>query len=298
MGADLKKTVTFVDRRTNDIIEETVMGDGALRFAYETLLGHCLSGLLFNTSGLSRLMGCYYDSKLSARSISALTSIPGCDAAEAEKDVSEYQSFNDFFTRRLKVGARNFDMSSAILSSPSDGRLLVYENLRGTDPVPVKGAQKTLNELCGETLEFDCAVAVVRLAPVDYHRFHFPCDCVQQTHARRFKGKYHSVNPVALAKFPDLYVDNTREITELESSVFGSFRMIDVGAFGVGSIIQTASAGEHRKGDEKGYFKFGGSTIILIFDNSRLKWDDDLLANSRKGYETIVRAGENLGAAR
>ena len=295
----MKKTVVFVDRKTNNIVEESVMGDGALRFAYETFVGHCLAGLLFNTSGLSNLMGMYYDSRLSRKSIKSLTSIPGCEAGEAEKNISEYNSFNDFFTRRLKENARIFDMTREVLASPADGRLLVYENLHGNSPIPVKGAKRTINDLCLLDIPFaSCAVAVIRLAPVDYHRFHFPCDCVQKNAARKFKGKYHSVNPIALAKYPDLYVENTREITELESPLFGKFYMIDVGAFGVGSIIQTSSVGEHAKADEKGFFKFGGSTIILIFDNSRLKWDDDLLANSAKGYETIIRTGEHLGLLR
>ena len=294
----MKKAITIVNRQTGELMPETVMGDGALRFAYETFLGHCLSGLLFNSSGLSALMGWYYDRALSRRNIGALASIPGCNASEAEFPPEKYSSFNDFFTRRLKEGARPFELAADLLSSPADGRITVFEGLTGESPVPVKGAERTLNDLCCEKLTAPrLAAAVIRLAPVDYHRYHFPCECFQAKEPLKVKGKYHSVNPVALAKYPDLYVENTRQITALESELFGAFRFLEVGAFGVGSIVQSAAPGKHRKQDEKGYFKFGGSTIILIFDNDKIKWSPDLLENSAKGYETLIRCGETIAGA-
>ena len=97
---------------------------------------------------------------------------------------------------------------------------------------------------------------------------------------------------------PDLYVENTRQITTLESDLFGSFRYLEVGAFGVGSIIQYTGPGAHDKLAEKGCFKFGGSTVILIFDNAKLKWSSDLLQNSAAGHETLIRLGETVAAAR
>ena len=269
------------------------MGNGALKFAYETLLGHCLSGLLFNFSGLSKLMGFYYDSKLSKKNISSLASIPGCSPEEAEFEIGEYKTFNDFFTRKLKKNSRPCDIDESKINSPSDGRILVYENLKPTDCVPVKGAERSLNDLACEELPADAyAVAVIRLAPVDYHRFHFPCNCVQNNPSVIVKGKYHSVNPIAFKTHPDVYTENTRQITLLDSEKAGSFRYIEVGAFGVGSIVQTSGVGSHAQHEEKGYFKFGGSTIILLFDNSRISWSSDLLENSAKQIETLIRQGE------
>lgn len=294
----MKKDITIVDRRTGELFRESVMGDGALRFAYETFLGHCLSGLLFNNSGLSRLMGWYYDQKFSRKNIRTLTAIPGCDPAEAEFPPEEYKSFNDFFTRRLKKDLRPFEESPESLASPADGRIAVFEGLSGTSPIPVKGARRSLNDLCCEELPMaTLAAAVIRLAPVDYHRFHFPCSCVQHAAPQIIRGKYHSVNPVALAKKPDLYCENTRAVTRLNSEVFGEFRFLEVGAFGVGSIVQTAVPGKHEKQTEKGFFKFGGSTVILIFDGSRVKWSADLLENSAQNCETLVRCGETVGKA-
>ena len=82
--------VFYIDRATGQECMESVMGDGALRFAYETALGRTLWGILFGSGLLSRLMGKYYDSPCSRKKISSLTAIPGCEASEAEKDVSEY----------------------------------------------------------------------------------------------------------------------------------------------------------------------------------------------------------------
>lgn len=274
------------------------MGDGALRFAYETALGRSLWGILFGSGFMSKLMGLYYDAPCSRKKIASLTAIPGCNAAEAEKEPSEYASFNDFFIRKLKPGARPADMAENVLSSPADGRLLVYCNIRPDHPIPVKGAVRPLNHLCGKTLpDKPYHVAVFRLAPVDYHRYHFPCDCVQTGEVRKIAGKYHSVNPIAIKKRPDLFVENTRHITELTSDTFGKFLYIEVGAFGVGSIVQTAGAGMHRKLDEKGYFKFGGSTVILVMESDRVMFSPDLLDASAAGKEVRLKMGDTIGSA-
>ena len=285
------------DRKSGELQQESVFGNASLRFVYETLLGKSLWGILFNSAHLSNLMGAYYDSPKSKKAIAALAATPGCVPEEAELEISEYPNFNAFFTRKLKKGARPSDTDPEKISSPSDGRIFVYENLKNDSPVPVKGAKRTLAELCGGELPFEnAAVAVIRLAPIDYHRFHFPCACTQTTEPIVVNGKYHSVNPIALVKRPDVYVENTRQITTLQSDLFGTFFYIEVGAFGVGSIVQTSDIGSHEKNAEKGYFKFGGSTVILIFDNSKIKWDQDLLENTGKGYETLVKQGENTAS--
>lgn len=285
----------LINRETGELQNETVFGDAALRFIYETLLGRTLWGFAFNSANLSDKLGQMYDSPKSKKKIAALASTPGCAPEEAALPLEQYENFNAFFTRKLKDGARPFDPAPDILSSPADGRMFVYENLKPESPIPVKGAERTLNDLCQEELQAESlAVAVIRLAPIDYHRYHFPCACDQTAEPLVIRGKYHSVNPVALVKRPDIYVENTRQITKLESDVFGSFRYIEVGAFGVGSIVQTCTCGEHAKIDEKGYFKFGGSTVILIFDNAKLRWDTDLLENTRNGYETLVKMGMSV----
>lgn len=291
--------IHYIDRSTGELHTESVLGNGALNFAYNTLLGRSMWGLLFNTGLLSRIMGNYYDSRRSQKAIKSLLSIPGLKADEAEKPWREYTSFNDFFTRRLKTDARTAAPGDDVLCSPADGRLLVYPEISPETEFPVKGAKRSLNELCRCKLPAEkYSVAVVRLAPIDYHRYHYPCDCSECGFSERFSGKYHSVNPIAFAKAPDLFVENTRVITLLDSDVFGRFAYIEVGAFGVGSIINTSSGKAHRKMDEKGFFKFGGSTVILVMDAQKVCFDADLTTNSANGLETLVHAGEKIAECR
>ena len=213
--------------------------------------------------------------------------------------MEHYDSFNSFFARRLKTGARPVDMDEKVLTSPADGKIIIHTGLKPDDPIPVKGAKRSMKELCKcDTLSNSLAVAVIRLAPVDYHRYHFPCDCRMANDVQIVPGKYHSVNPVALLRHPDLFVENTRHIAVLESPVFGEFRMIEVAAFGVGSIIQSIGAGDYAKADEKGYFKFGGSTVVLVFDDEKVRFDDDLLKASAEGMEVLVRCGSRIAAAK
>ena len=291
--------IHLIDRATGNICTESVMGQGALNFAYNTLLGRSLWGLLFNTSVISDLMGLYYDSKLSRKSIKSLLKIPGLKAEEAERSWETYRSFNDFFTRKLKPGRRPAAPGEDVLCSPADGRVLVYQDISKNAEVPVKGAMRSLENLCQMPLqEKSYSVAVIRLAPVDYHRYHFPCACENAGTPFKIKGKYHSVNPIAFSKAPDLFVENTRVITPLLSEIFGKFYFLDVGAFGVGSIVNTAEDRvEHAKLDEKGFFKFGGSTVILVMDSARIKFDDDLVKNSANKLETIIRCGEQIARA-
>ena len=288
--------IKYLDRATGEIITESVMGDAALRFAYNTLLGRTLWPMLFGGKFISALMGRYYDSPRSRKDIARLTAIPGCRPEEAEHPAEYYNSFNDFFARRLKDGARPVDDDENHLASPADGKILVHSNLLPSTAIPVKGAKRSINELCGETLpEKTVTVAVIRLAPVDYHRYHYPCDCRLTSEIKVIPGKYHSVNPVALLRRPDLFVENTRHVAELYSPVWGNFRMIEVAAFGVGSIIQTCSGEEFKKLDEKGFFKFGGSTVILVFEDDRIRFDEDILTASAQNMEVLVRCGSCIG---
>ena len=288
-------SIKYFDRASGEIITETVMGDRALRFAYNSLLGRSLWAVLFGGKAVSALMGRDYDSAASRRDIAKLAAIAGCRPDEAEFPMDSYCSFNDFFCRRLKEGARPADMSENVLVSPADGKIIIHTALAPDAPIPVKGARKSINELCQCKLpDKPLAVAVIRLAPVDYHRYHFPCDCTMAAAPQLVAGKYHSVNPVALLRRPDLFVENTRQITVLESSRCGVFRMIEVAAFGVGSIVQSAGVGTYSKMDEKGCFKFGGSTVILVFDDDKVKFDDDLLKYSAQGMEVQVRCGSKL----
>ena len=159
--------IKYIDRETGTLRTESVMGDGALRFAYETLAGRMLWPLLFSSRMISAMLGRYYDSRLSHRSIPSLAATPGLRADEAEKPWQEYSTFNDFFTRRLKPDARPVAPGADVLCAPADGRLKLYTGIARDAKIPVKGAVRSLETLCGRELpdaRYD--VAVVRLAPV------------------------------------------------------------------------------------------------------------------------------------
>ena len=313
----MSNPVEYIDRMTGEKVTESVMGDRALRFAYETLAGRTLWPVLFGSKLISAYMGRRYDSRSSRKDIAKLVAIPGCVAEEAEKPWTAYESFNEFFTRHLKPGARPVGEG---LVSPADGRLRLYLNADADRPFPLKGATKSLREVFApgadtsqSVFDFDKTydIAVIRLAPVDYHRFHFPCDSVVLGEVKVIPGKYHSVNPIALLRYPDVYADNERQIVECNSK-YGHYWQVDVGAFGVGTIMQTfkdpviSEYGElisdeeredisFKKGDERGYFKFGGSTVILVMKAGAVKWDEDLVRNSAAGLETRVLCNERIG---
>ena len=288
------KLVEYVERRTGARVRESIMGDRALRFAYETLLGRTLWPVLFGSKFVSALMGRHYDSPRSKKDIAKLVAVPGCIAEEAEKPIDEYSTFNEFFTRRLRSGARPVGDG---FTSPADGRLMLYLDTDVDSPFPLKGAVRTLREvLGGDAPGGRLDVVVVRLAPVDYHRFHFPIDCTTNTTPRVIPGRYHSVNPIALLKRPDVYADNERQVLKCRAS-FGDLWIVEVGAFGVGTIVQTYSGESHAKGDEKGFFKFGGSTVVMALQTGAVKFDDDLVRNSAQSLETRVFCLEHIASS-
>ena len=288
----------YINRETGKPESEVVMGGALINFIHDTLAGRMLWPFFFGTGTVSKLMGSYFSSRFSHGQIAKTVESLSINMHEAEYPAEHYGAFNEFFTRKLKDGARPFDSASERLVSAWDGRIIVFENVGLNDKFPVKGADYTLNAICDEQLPDDnYAVAVVWLCPSDYHHYHFPCDCSQLKPRRYLKGKYHSVNPVALARYPRLYAENERSVNVLKSDVFGEFRYVEVGAFGVGAIVETAEGTEYKKMDTKGHFLFGGSTIILVLSQSKVKFDEDLLKATSQGYGTRLKVGESIGTA-
>jgi phosphatidylserine decarboxylase len=138
------------------------------------------------------------------------------------------------------------------------------------------------------------ALAICRLCPADYHRYHYPADG-GTLDSWDIDGRLHSVNPLALALNLPIFDQNRRTVNLLALARFGPAAFIEVGAFGVAGIVQTHRKNEFRRGEEKGYFRFGGSTIVLVFRPDTVAFADDLVAHSAEGTETLIRCGETIG---
>jgi phosphatidylserine decarboxylase len=292
--------VRYRDRVSGELVTETIFSERELRWFYEDPVGSRVFATLLNRRAFCWLYGKLQDLPSSRRKIPAFVATHGIDVAEAEQP--EYPSFNAFFSRRLRPGARPFCPDPDDFPSPGEGKVLVFPRLHNGDRLPVKGARLTLEALLGsadEAAPFIGGTALVlRLAPYDYHRFHFPDDGIPVA-TREIPGRYHSVSPIALTRVPDLYARNKRQVTVFESRHFGRIGYVEVGAICVGTIIQTFSPGQAvSRGDEKGHFRFGGSTLVLLFQPGVIEFDDDLVRDSAEGLEVQVRAGSRIGQRR
>ncbi|MGI5901131.1 MAG: phosphatidylserine decarboxylase [Desulfitobacteriia bacterium] len=292
--------IFFIDRETGHKQEEKVAGDDYLSWLYQTKSGSFFLQTLIKRKLVSYLYGKMQDTSLSKTKIKRFIAENKIDMTEAlVEDPSAYRTFNDFFTRQLKPEARPIIRENHVFISPADGRILAWENIVSEKPLPIKGRYCGLAELlqnrklAREYMGGTCLI--IRLTPADCHRFYFP-DQGTPSYPIKIKGAYYSVNPKALSKIPNLYSQNKRELTIFYSQNFGKLLMVEVGATFIGSIVQTYRPEKPvLKGSEKGYFKFGGSTIILILKNNKMKVDEDLLINTSRGLETKIKIGEQIG---
>lgn len=296
----------YIDRKTHQEMSEKVYGKFYIDLLYGTSWFSHLSSFLVlpffaHVNFLSRLYGSLQKSQLSQKKIKPFIEKFHVDTSEFLDPVDSYQSFNDFFIRKLKPAARPVTHGVDIAILPADGRYLVYENIEKTDGFFVKGKKFSLERLLRSPelakKYAQGSMAIARLAPVDYHRFHFPVHCIPED-PQPINGPLFSVNPAALKKHVEILAENKRVITPLQTQNFGTVLFIEVGATYVGSIHQTFTPLEPQmKGDEKGYFSFGGSSIILLFEPSRIKFDQDLIDASSRRIEVLGLMGQSLGRA-
>ncbi|MCS6898708.1 MAG: archaetidylserine decarboxylase [Myxococcales bacterium] len=292
--------IQYIDRRTGELRTEVVLGEALVRFVYERIFGRLLRRAVLTRPGFSKLYGRYQSSPLSRRALADTIRKLAINMNEYEVPPGGFRHFNDFFTRRLRPGARPIDPDPRRIVSPADGRTFVYTKVQGDTLLPAKGRSLSLRALLGGdevARPFrDGVVFIVRLCPSDYHRFHFPC-AGQASAPRTLAGPLESVNPWALARGRPILDTNQRDLTLLDSPTFGRIACLEIGAMCVGSIVQTFRAGPVSAGEEKGYFQFGGSTVVLVFEPARIVVDEDLVANTRKGLETFLRMGEGVASA-
>lgn len=290
-------TIKYIDRKTGEEKIETPPGEGLLKFLYHHPFGQIALNLLVKRKILSSIYGRLMDRPGSRKKISGFVEQLNIDMSESVKSIEEFHSFNDFFYRKLKSEARPIQEG---VVSPGDGKMIAFTNIEEINEFFVKGNKFTLNEyLQDEALvkKFkDSSLIILRLAPNDYHRFHFPYSG-KVSKSYKIKGKYLSVSPYALSgNFVKVFCENKREYTILTTADKGDILISPVGATMVGSIISTYTPNSQvKKGDEMGYFAFGGSSVLMLMDKNRIKIDADILANTKNGIETFVQMGERIG---
>jgi phosphatidylserine decarboxylase len=287
--------IVYVDRASSERKIEKVYGHKALSLLYgnNPIFSCLLLPLLAHCPLFSQFFGYLQKRPSSARKIAPFVEAYDVDTTEFAE--TTFASFNDFFTRKLKPEVRPIHPDPNVLIMPADGRYLVYPEF---DSFAIKGKTFSLEcFLCNSALANRYrrgSMAIIRLCPTDYHRFHFPADGVPSA-PRLIKGPLYSVNPIALCKRIGILAENKRMITELETEKFGTILYVEIGATSVGSIHQTYVPNHPvRKGDEKGFFEFGASCIVLLFEEGKVQFDADLIANTESGLETLGHLGQSL----
>ncbi|KAF8216449.1 phosphatidylserine decarboxylase-domain-containing protein [Mycena galopus ATCC 62051] len=253
--------------------------------------------------------GKHFDSPESTANIPSFISTYSLDLNELlEPDPTKYKTFNEFFSRKLKPDARPVDNADDPLAicSAADCRLTVYQTIDFAKQFWIKGRNFTIPNLIGvdpssekASAFADSSLAIFRLAPADYHRFHCPIDGTvgEITH---IPGQYYTVNPQAVNEPGfDVFTANTRSVLYLTHKATGlPVAFVAIGALLVGSIEWT-NGGEKgksvKKGEELGYFAYGGSTIVAVFPKGVIEFDEDLVSNSAVPVETLVKVGNSLG---
>lgn len=252
---------------------------------------------------LSVKQGRKYDSPSSAQAIRPFIKFHCIYMDEVLEPVENFKTFNEFFYRKLKPDARKCDAPGEprVVVSPADCRSTMFESVSRATEIWIKGREFSIERLFGTAYPdlvdkfIDGPLAIFRLAPQDYHRFHIPVDGVLGE-PRTIEGEYYTVNPMAIRSALDVYGENVRVLVPIESEEFGTVMVVCVGAMMVGSTVITAKAGSRvSRTDELGYFQFGGSTLVVLFQKGKVKFDEDLLENSKGAVETLVRVGMSIG---
>lgn len=265
---------------------------GSVRFLYRTAFGRVVLRLLIRP-WVSKAVGGFMSSFLSKPMIKGFVRKNGIDLNEYKG--APYKSYNDFFTRKIMDGGRPFDASPDALCAPCDSALSVYE-ITPDSRFLIKNGSYSVASLTGSedmAKEFEGGLCLVfRLAVTDYHRYAF-FDSGTAEDSRFIKGVLHTVRPIALERF-DFYKENCREVTRLHTDNFGDAVQVEVGAMCVGKIVNNGKKNFLRS-EEKGYFMFGGSTVVLLLKKDAAEIDSEITTNTAWGFETKVTCGEKIG---
>ncbi|ORZ28758.1 phosphatidylserine decarboxylase-domain-containing protein [Lobosporangium transversale] len=254
-------------------------------------------------ANMSRKQGLKFDDPRSKRSIEPFIRFHNLEAhmSEVLEPVQNFKTFNEFFYRRLKPNARTLASpgDDRVAVSVADCRMTCFQTIEDAQKFWIKGRQFTVAKLLGDEVlakkYIGGSLAIFRLAPQDYHRFHIPVRGVI-SEPKHITGEYFTVNPMSIRSHLDVYGENKRVISTIESKEFGSVAYCSIGAMMVGSIVLTTKPGQEvERMEEHGYFAFGGSTIVLLFEPDSIQFDEDLLQSSKEQIEMLVRVGMRVG---
>ncbi|MDB4561303.1 archaetidylserine decarboxylase [bacterium] len=291
--------IVYYDRYRAEECIEKVYGDKFLRWTYGTLGGRIALTSMVKRAWFSHWYGWRMDQTKSAEKILPFIEEYELDPNEFRQPTAEFKNFNQFFYRQLKPDARPIDSESESVVFPADGRHMCIPDISQSDGLFVKGETFNLPDLLGDAQlakrYASGSLVLSRLCPVDYHRFHFPVAGVP-SESQLLNGPLFSVNPIALVQNIQILAKNKRCLTRLRTEHFGEVLLLEIGATCVGGICQTYSEQTKvLKGSEKGYFKFGGSSTMTIFEPGRVRFDQDLLQHSQQHREIYARVGDRMG---
>ena len=279
------------NRKQKKFEETSQYGGGMLDILYNHLPGRVLLKLVIHPV-FSRMYGIYNSSPFSKGRIAPFVKKYEISLADYEKQ--QYRSFNDFFTRKIKADKRPVDMRAESLIAPADSKLSIYP-IKEECCIQVKGVSYTLSELVGgkvDMLDYEGGICLVfRLTMDDYHRYAF-VDNGRLVRRYPIKGRLHTVS--SLSKAHKVYRENSRVVNVLATQNFDRMVCIEVGALLVGRIVNYPIK-VFRKGMEKGYFKLGGSTIIMLLKQGVVEIDQDIVDICKDGVEVKVLMGEAIG---
>ena len=281
--------------RNGRLIDQPNGQDKFLQMVYGRALGRALLRPLV-APAVSRFAGWMLSTRASRVLIGPFIRKNQIDMSQFEP--VKHASYNEFFSRKIREGMRPIDADPRHLIAPADSKLTalpITKDLRFTLKHTQYSVESLLKNADLAEKYRDGYALIFRLTVDDYHRYCYPADG-EKSENTFIPGVLHTVNPVANDYYP-IYKENAREYTILSNDVFGDMLMMEVGALLVGKIVNHHGACRVQRGQEKGYFQFGGSTVVMLLEKDATVIDQDILENSAQHIETIVRMGETIGKA-
>ena len=281
----------ILDRNGQEVIIDQSQNK-LLKKLYGNVLGRCLLKVL-TLPFITGIGGWYMNSALSKHRIKPFIQQNHINMDQYIEE--DYPNYNTFFTRKIKAGQRPINMDKDILIAPADSKLSYY-SLTSETILTIKDTTYHLKDLLNNerlASQYQEGICLIfRLAVDDYQRYFFIDNGIKEAD-QYIPGKFHTVNPIANDYYP-IYKQNSRSYCILHTENFGDVVYMEVGAMMVGKICNHPIK-EFKKGQEKGYFEFGGSTIVLLFKKDIVDIDQDIIMNSQNFYETKVCFGEKIG---